>query len=121
MSTGLLASAQTFVASLLDLGRTRFELFSTELREELARLATALLGGLAVLMLGALGLGFSGFALVVYVSEEKRLAAAIGVAVFFFAAAGIVAFLLRRMAEAKPRAFDATITELQRDLNPIRE
>jgi uncharacterized membrane protein YqjE len=121
MSTGLLASAQTFVASLLDLGRTRFELFSTELREELARLATALLGGLAVLMLGALGLGFSGFALVVYVSEEKRLAAAIGVAVFFFAAAGIVAFLLRRMAEAKPRAFDATIAELQRDLNTIRE
>ena len=121
MSTGLLASAQTFVASLLDLGRTRLELFSTELREELARLATALLGGLAVLMLGALGLGFSGFALVVYVSEEKRLAAAIGVAVFFFAAAGIVAFLLRRMAEAKPRAFDATITELQRDLNTIRE
>ena len=121
MSAGLLESARSFVASLLDLGRTRFELFSTELREELARLATALLGGLAVLVLAALGLGFSGFALVVYVSEENRLAAAIGVAVFFFAAAGMVAFLLRRMAGEKPRAFDATISELQRDLNTIRQ
>jgi uncharacterized membrane protein YqjE len=121
MSAGLLESAQNFIGSLLDLGRTRFELFSTELREELARLATALLGGLAVLVLAALGLGFSGFALVIYVSEENRLAAAIGVAVFFFAAAAIVALLLRRMAEAKPRAFDATIAEFQRDLNTIRQ
>jgi hypothetical protein len=29
--------------------------------------------------------------------------------------------LLRRMAEAKPRAFDATIAELQRDLNTIKQ
>jgi hypothetical protein len=43
------------------------------------------------------------------------------VAVFFFAAAGVVAWLLRRLAEAKPRAFDATISELQRDLNTIRQ
>jgi len=121
MSAGLLASAQSFVASLLDLGRTRFELFSTELREELARLATAVIGGLAVLVLAALGLGFSGFALVIYVSEENRLAAAIAVAVFFFVAAALVAWLLRRLAEAKPRAFDATIAELQRDLNTIRQ
>lgn len=120
MTAGLMESAQAFVAGLLDLGRTRFELFSTELREELARLATALLGGLAVLVLAALGLGFSGFALVFSVSEENRLAAAIGVALFFFAAAAIVALLLRRMAEAKPRAFDATIAELQRDLTTIR-
>ena len=53
MSAGLLESAQSFVGSLLNLGRTRFELFSTELREELARLATAVIGGLAVLVLRA--------------------------------------------------------------------
>ena len=121
MSASLLESAQSFVGSLLDLGRTRFELFSTELREELARLATALLGGLAVLVLAALGLAFAAAAFILYVSEAYRLTAAIGVAVFFFAAAAIVALLLRRMAEAKPRAFDATIAELQRDLNTIRQ
>jgi hypothetical protein len=51
MSAGLLESAQNLLAGLLDLGRTRFELFGTELREELAHLATTLLGGLAVLLL----------------------------------------------------------------------
>jgi len=120
MTTGLLESAQNFIAGLLDLGRTRFELFSTELREELARLATALLGGLAVLVLGALGLAFCGLAIVFYVSEANRLWAAIGIAAFFLLAAGIVAWVLHRLTDAKPRAFDATIAELQRDLNTIR-
>ena len=120
MSAGLMESAQGFVAGLLDLGRTRFELFGTELREELARLATALLGGLAVLVLAALGLAFCGFAFVFYMGEENRLAAAVGVALFFFLGAGVVAWVLQRLAREKPRAFDATISELQRDLDAIK-
>ena len=120
MSSGLLESAQNFIAGLLDLGRTRFELFTTELREELARLATGLLGGLAVLVLAALGLAFCGLAILFYVSEANRLVAAIGVALFFFLAAGVTALVLRRLASDKPRAFDATISELQRDLTAIR-
>jgi len=121
MSTGLIESAQSFVSGLLDLGRTRFELFGTELREELARLATAVLGGLAVLVLVALGLAFTAGAIILYVSEANRLAAAIGVAVFFFVAAGMVAWVLRHLAGTKPRAFDATISELQRDVTAIRQ
>lgn len=120
MSTSLLESAQGFVANLLDLGRTRFELFGAELREELARLAAGLLGGLAVLVLAALGLAFIGLAVMFSVGEEHRLAATIGVALFFFAAAALVALLVRRVARDKPRAFDATITELQRDLDAIK-
>jgi uncharacterized membrane protein YqjE len=120
MSAGLVESAQRFVAHLLELSRTRFELFGVELREELARLAAGLLGGLAVLVLAALGLAFLGFAVVFYVGEEHRLAAAIGVALFFFAAAVVAALLVRRVATEKPRAFDATITELRRDLDAIK-
>jgi len=120
MTAGLLQSAQDFVARLLDLGRTRFELFGTELREELAHLATTVLGGLAVLVLAAFGLAFCGLALIFFVSEANRLAAAIGVAVFFFLAAGVVAWVLHRLADTKPRAFDATISELRRDLDAIK-
>ena len=120
MSAGLIESAQKFVAGLLDLGRTRFELFGTELREEIARLATAVLGGLAVLLLIGLGLAFVGFAVIFSVSEAQRLAATVGVALFFLAAAGILAWVLHRKTAAKPRAFDATISELQRDLTAIR-
>lgn len=120
MSAGLIDAARGFVERLLDLGRTRFELFGAELREELARLAAALLGGLAVLVLAALGLAFASAAFILYVSEANRLAATIGVALVFFAAAGVVAWALRRLAKDKPRAFDATISELRRDLDVIR-
>ena len=120
MSAGLLESAQGFVAGLLDVGRTRFELFGTELREELARLTAGVLGGLAVVVLAALGLAFGGLAVIFYVSEAHRVAAAIGVALFFVVAAGILAWVLHHLGEAKPRAFDATIAELQRDLKAIK-
>jgi uncharacterized membrane protein YqjE len=120
MSGGLIESAQSFIANLLDLGRTRFELSGTELREELAQLATTLLGGLAVVVLVALGLAFAGLALIFYVSEANRMAASIGVAVFFFVVAGVLAWILHRVFDTKPRAFDATIAELQNDLKAIK-
>ena len=120
MSAGLLESAQNMLAGLLDLGRTRFELFSTEMREELARLATTLLGGLAVLVLAALGLAFAALCIIFYVSEANRVIAAGACAAFFFAVAGIVAWQLRHAAALKPRAFDATLSELQRDLTAIK-
>jgi uncharacterized membrane protein YqjE len=120
MSAGLIESAQNFVANLLDLGRTRFELFGTELREELAHLATAVIGGLAVLVLAALGLAFAGLALILYVSEANRLATTIGVAAFFFVVAGLVAWVLYRVVDTKPQAFDATIAELRNDLKAIK-
>lgn len=121
MSGGLIESAQHMLAGVLDLGRTRFELFGTELREELARFAAAVIGGLAVLVLGAFGVAFAALAFVLSVSEANRLAAAIGVAVFFLLAAGVVAWLLRAHAERKPRPFDATIAELRRDLDTIKQ
>lgn len=120
MSAGLLGSVQNLLAGLLDLGRTRFELFGTELREELAHLATTLLGGLAVLLLAALGLAFGSAAIILCVSEANRVAATIWVALFFFAVAGIAAWQLNRVTSAKPRAFDATLSELQRDLTAIK-
>ena len=120
MSTGILDTVQNLLAGLLDLGRTRFELFGTELREELARLATTLLGGLAVLVLAALGLGFVAAAIIISVGEANRLTATICVAVFFFLFAGLLAWWLHRAAGDKPRAFDATLSELQRDLTAIK-
>ena len=120
MSAGLLESAQHLLAGLLDLGRTRFELFGTELREEMARLANRLLGGLAVLVLLALAIGFAALAVVLAFGPENRLAAAGCVAAFFLVSAGLVAWWIRRVAAEKPRAFDATLSELQRDITAIK-
>ena len=120
MSAGLLESARGVLANLISLGQTRFELFGVELREELARLATALLGGLAVLVLGALGVAFAALALIIALPPESRFMAAALVAAGFLGAAFALAFGLLRLTRAKPRAFDATLKELARDYEAIK-
>ena len=120
MSAGLLESARNLLAGVLDLGRTRFELFGTELREELARLAQTVLGGLAVLLLTGLGFAFGAMAFILTVSEAHRVVATAGVALVFLLVAGLLAWRLRRLVDVKPRAFDATISELERDLDAMR-
>jgi uncharacterized membrane protein YqjE len=120
MSAGLLESAQNMLAGLISLGRTRFELFSVELREELARLTAALLGGLAVLVLAALGIAFGAVALVLAVGEEHRLITVCIVAGVFLAAAALLAWRLQRLAALKPRAFASTLAELERDYEAIK-
>ena len=120
MSTGLLESARNLLAGILDLGRTRFELFSTELREELTRLAAAIIGGLAVLIFAAIGLGFGAVAIILSVDESKRLPVTVGVAVLFLVIAGVAAWRLRRLATMKPNPFGATIAELRHDLTALK-
>jgi uncharacterized membrane protein YqjE len=120
MSAGLLDSARAVVARLLSMGQTRFALFGVELREELARLATALLGGLAVLVLGALGLAFAALALILFLPPGQRVLATAIVAADFFAVAAFVGWSVARLARVKPRPFDATLRELERDYEAIK-
>ncbi len=120
MSAGLLDSVRAVAARLLSLGQTRFALFGVELREELARLATALLGGLFALVLGALGVAFAAFALILGLDPQHRLLAACLVAAAFLALAALAAWLVVRLARAKPRAFDATLRELARDYEAVK-
>jgi uncharacterized membrane protein YqjE len=120
MSAGLLDSARSLGANLLSLGHTRFELFSVELREEIARLSTALLGGVAAVILAALGVAFAGLAVVIATQEEHRPIAACAVSAAFIAAACGIAWRLLRAKRAKPRAFDATLAELERDYQAIK-
>jgi uncharacterized membrane protein YqjE len=120
MNGSLLESVRTMLADLISLGQTRFELFSVELREELARIATLLLGGLAALILGILGIAFAAFALVVAMAPEYRLLAAALVAGGFLLAGVLLAFAVLRFARSKRRAFGATLAELRRDYEAIK-
>src|SRR5262245_55714565 len=119
MTPSLLESARNLLAGVLDLGRTRFELFSTELREELTRLAAAIVGGLAILVFSTVGLCFGAVAIILSVDESKRLAVTIGAAVFFLLAAGVAWLLVRRVAAMKTSPFEDTLGELRRDLTAL--
>jgi uncharacterized membrane protein YqjE len=120
MSRGLLSSAQTLLAGVLALARTRLELFGTELQEELARLFFTLIGAMAVLLLAALGLAFAAFGAVLSVGEEHRALAAAAVAAAFVAAAFAAAWSMRRLGEDKPRMFSASLAELERDRDALQ-
>ena len=120
MSASLLESARSLLTGLLELGRTRFELFSTELREELTRLAAAIVGGLAVLVFAAIGLGFGAVAIILSVDPAHRVPVTVGAAVFFLVVAGVAAWRVRRIAALKPHPFDATIAELRQDLTALK-
>jgi uncharacterized membrane protein YqjE len=118
---GLLDSAQTLLSGVLSLARTRLELFGTELQEELTRLSSALLCAVIVVLLGALAAVFAGLALIIALPAEYRATAAAIIALIFLALAAAAAWSsMRRLTNAKPRAFDASLTELERDYDALR-
>lgn len=113
MSSGLLASVQNLLAGLLGLARTRLDLLSTELEEALAHFALGIIIAVAAVLLGTLGLAFAGAALIVAMAPEQRLVAAAVLALVFLAAGAGLAILLR--VRKRPRIFEASLAELQRD------
>jgi uncharacterized membrane protein YqjE len=119
VSEGLLGSAQSLLASLLGLARTRLDLLSTELQEALAHVALGVVAGCAALLLAALGLVFGGIAVLLAIAPDQRVAAAVAMALIYLAAAAAVAFALRR--RERPRVFEATVEELQRDREALTQ
>jgi uncharacterized membrane protein YqjE len=117
---GLLDSAQTLLSGVLSLARVRLELFGTELQEELTRLFSALLCAVIVVLLGALAAVFAGLALIISLEAEYRALAAGIIALVFLALAAAAGWSMRRLTSAKPRAFDASLTELERDYEGLR-
>jgi len=120
VSAGLLHSAQSLLAGVVGLVRTRLQLFSTELQEELSRLALALIGTVAVLLLAALGVGFAALALLIALGEEQRAAAAGVIALAFIALAAAAWWSFRSLRRGKPRVLDATLAELERDQEALK-
>ncbi|MBV8030310.1 MAG: phage holin family protein [Betaproteobacteria bacterium] len=117
---GILHSARNLLASAAGLLRTRLELLGIELQEELARLATALIGAVVLSVLLLLGLAFAAVALLLAVGEAHRLAVAIGAAAFFLGSAGIGALIVRRATAAPGRLFGASLAELERDCESLK-
>lgn len=119
MSAGLLHSAQNLLASLLALARTRLELFSTELQEELTRLIFTVIGAVVVLVLAALGVAFAALALIIAAGEQYRSILAASVALVLIALAGAAWWSLRGLGREKPRPLSATLAELERDRDAL--
>jgi uncharacterized membrane protein YqjE len=119
-SRGLFASLRALVDGILAALQTRGELLSTELEEEVTRLVGVLVWSFAGVFAGIVGLAFVGVAILLAAPAGWRVPVAILMAVAFlgFAVAGW--FAIRRITRAKPRLFDASLGELDKDLRKLR-
>jgi uncharacterized membrane protein YqjE len=99
----------------------RIALLSTEFREEAVLARSMLIGSVATILLGALGLAFAGLAIVVAVGEQYRAWAAAGVALVFSAAAAYAVWKTSHVRADKPGPFSASLEELKKDREALTQ
>jgi len=112
----LLQSLRAYLATWVDLLRTRLDLFSTELQEERERLqGLVILAATAVLCLAFGALLVTFFVIAVFWETNYRLPVVGGLAVLYLAAGIVVALVTRRKSRNQPKLFSATLGELAKD------
>ena len=113
--SGLFKSIAQLLATAVGIAQTRLELLSTELQEEVHRVAEIMLWATVALL--AAGVGLLMFALVIIFVywDTHRLAASIAVTSVFFLIAVIAGLMLRAKVRSKPPLLDATLAELKKD------
>lgn len=116
---GLIGLARNALSTLVALLRNRLELLGVELQEEAVRVLVGLFCGLAALFSATVGLVFTAVALLIAAGDAYRLPVAVLLALGFFVLAGCGVWHGRRVLLAKPRFFDATLTELERDRDSL--
>ena len=116
---GLLDSAKTLLSTLLEMGRTRLDLISTEIEEEREWLTTLLLWTLVAFFCTALAVVLFTMLIVIIFWDSYRLLA-IGIMMAIFMVTAAVAWrAVRNMNKNKPRLFSTTVTELSLDIERL--
>jgi uncharacterized membrane protein YqjE len=118
-ASGLFQSMTRVFATLVALAQTRLELLTTELQEEVQRVAGVVVWALVALMAAMIGLLLGGLTIVfVYWDTHRVLAASLVTGAFFIFALIAVLLLVAKM-NSRPRFLDATLSELARDRDAL--
>jgi len=112
---GLLKSLTQVLVTLVSMAQTRLELVTAELQEEVQRAALLLVWAFVAVLAAGIGLFLGAMSLIFAFWETHRGLVSVLVTGAFFLIALIAALNLRRQLRAKPRLFDATLTELAED------
>jgi uncharacterized membrane protein YqjE len=119
-SGGLLDSARRMLATLLALASTRLELLTTELEEEMHRIAGLLLWSVIAVFCGGLAVLMLAITLLVMFWDDHRVLVAWLITGAFAAGAIVSVLLLKRRAASRPRLLAASLDELRRDSQALR-
>jgi uncharacterized membrane protein YqjE len=116
----LLRSMRSLLSTSIALIHTRVQLIGIELEQELWRARSLIVWAFAALLLSLLTIGFAGVALIVAFWDTHRQLVSTLVAAGFAALALLAVFFLMRTLRARPRLFETTLHELERDLDALR-
>lgn len=117
---GIMASLRSFAATSVGIARTRLQLLANDLEEQRLRVLQLLVLGALALFCGAVAVLLASAWIVVALWDQHRLwTLAILAAVY---AGGCVAALvvMKSRSAQRPRAFSASLAELQRDEEMLR-
>ncbi len=112
---GLFKSIAQLLATAIGVAQTRLELLSTELQEEVHRVAEIMVLAVVALLAAGGGLFLLALGIIFVFWDTHRVAAAIGVTGTFFLIAVVAGLVLRAKLRAKPPLLDATLAELKKD------
>lgn len=116
----LIASVSGLLATAIGIGRTRLELLTVELRQELHRTAELLVWATVAVLAAGGGVLFAGLAVIFAFWDTHRILAAVLVTAGYFALATGAALLVRSRLRSRPPFLQATLWELARDEDELR-
>jgi uncharacterized membrane protein YqjE len=109
------------MATLVAIAQTRLEIISTELQEEIGRAANLLLWAFVALLAAGIGLFLGALVLIFAFWDTHRLLVSLLVMGFFLLLSGIAVLVLRAKLDNRSPLFGATIAELSRDHEHLRQ
>jgi uncharacterized membrane protein YqjE len=112
---GLLVSLRAMVATALQLLQTRLELFTTELEEEMHRVASLLVWSIVAIFFGGLFVLMLAVTVVIAFWDTHRMAAAIVMTCLFGVVVLVSGLVVRAKMRAHTRLLSLTLEELKRD------
>ncbi len=118
-SPGLIGSLRALLATLLAMAHTRLELLGVEVREEFARIGQILMWACVGLLFFGLGVVFVSLALVMAFWETHRLLILSLLGGGFLALAAFAWRSVVALTQEKPRMFEASLGELERDRDKL--
>lgn len=118
-ATGLLASLQRLLATLIEVLQTRVAIIATEFEEERVRLQELVVFGFVALFFINLGIILLTLFTVMLFWETHRLYVLGGLAVLYLGLGFIINIILRRRLGARPRLFATTLAELSKDRDQL--
>jgi uncharacterized membrane protein YqjE len=117
---GIFASVRALLDRAIAILHNRAELFTTELQEEVTRIVAVLMRGVLVVFAAIVAATFAAFAIVLFIPTEYRAWVAAGLALVFVLIVVMGVASIRKILRAKPRPFDASLRELEKDREHLR-